>query len=216
MDWLRQEAVRGAGPVNPAARVAPEQDAAGAVDGVKDGKWGFHTGDDEKPWWQVDLQKKVALDHLLIYNRCDDVPAAARARRVQVLLSDDGRQWKQVYQHDGRVFFGQSDGKPLRVLLAGAQARFVRLQLPSRGYLHFDEVEVYPQAPQESRNIALGKPAAQSSTGEWSTWHAPVPAPAGETFTISPAAVARAIQRAAHWRKTCGGWGSMWMPKSAR
>ncbi len=194
-DWLRQEMVRGADPVNPAARVAPEQDAAGAVDGVKDGKWGFHTGEDEKPWWQVDLQKKVALGHLLIYNRCDDVPAAARAARVQVLLSDDGRQWKHVYQHDGRVFFGQSDGKPLRVPLAGVRARFVRLQLPSRGYLHFDEVEVYPQAPQESRNIALGKPATQSSTGEWSTWHAPVSAPAGETFTISPTAVARAVQR---------------------
>ena len=37
-DWLRQDAVRS----TPAA-VTPEEDAAGACDGVKDGKWGFHT-----------------------------------------------------------------------------------------------------------------------------------------------------------------------------
>ena len=36
---------------------ATQDDAAGAVDGVKDGKYAFHTGSEPNPWWQVDLGK---------------------------------------------------------------------------------------------------------------------------------------------------------------
>ena len=58
--------------------------------------------------------------------------------------------------------------------LHGEQARFVRLQLPLTSYFHLDEVEIYPVG--EGRNIALGKPADQSSVSEWSTKHdAPAP-----------------------------------------
>lgn len=204
-DWLRQEQVRriGASPApNPAnLAVTAEQDAAGAVDGVKDGRWGFHTGADEKPWWQVDLQQLAALDHLLIYNRGDDGPAAARAGHLQVLLSSDGKQWKQVYEHDGKVFYGHVDKKPLKVALGGAQARYVRIQLPTKGYLHFDEVEIYPRAQGTPKNLALGKPATQSSTSPWSRVHAPA-APAEDPAnkpSISgkelAAATDKAIQR---------------------
>jgi len=35
--------------------VTPQQDAAGGYDGIKNGKWGFHTDVADKPWWQVDL-----------------------------------------------------------------------------------------------------------------------------------------------------------------
>ncbi len=52
-DWLTQNAVRWNGPGGSVATTV--EDARGAVDGVIDGSWGFHTGLQESPWWQVDL-----------------------------------------------------------------------------------------------------------------------------------------------------------------
>ncbi|MFH1921498.1 MAG: hypothetical protein ABIP48_16660, partial [Planctomycetota bacterium] len=49
---------------------------------------------------------------------------------------------------------------------SGAEARFVRLQLPAAEYFHLDEVEVFRVGSPE--NVALGKPADQSSTSAWS------------------------------------------------
>ena len=158
-DWLRQDAVRSFGPVT------PEEDAAGACDGVKNGRWGFHTALEQDPWWQIDLGETRPLDRVVIYNRCDHT--AGRAARLAVLLSEGGRDFQRVYQHDGTVFQGQPDGKPLVVTLAGKKSRYVRLQVPGENCLHLDEVELY--GPGESRNLAIGRPARQSSVCEWST-----------------------------------------------
>lgn len=165
-DWLRQNELRIASPAAGAA-IAPEEDAAGACDGVKTGKWGFHTLAEANPWWQVDLGAVASLDRMLIYNRCDEF--APRNRAIIVLVSDDAAAWRQVYQHDGTVFYGHSDGKPLSVVLTGQQARYVRLQLPGTSYFHLDEVEVF--AAGSPANIALGKPATQSSVSQWSERH---------------------------------------------
>ena len=65
-DWLRQDVVRNL-PPSPRQRksasqtVAAYQDAAGACDGVKNGKYSFHTGHEPNPWWQVDLGAAAAL-----------------------------------------------------------------------------------------------------------------------------------------------------------
>jgi len=205
-DWLRQDVVRRLPPAAPyrpekAALVTTQQDAAGAVDGVKDGTYGFHTSRDENPWWQVDLGDATPLDRIVVYNRCDG-NVDGRAARLKVLLSTDANTWTELYQHDGTRFLGQPDGKPLCVRAGGARARFVRLQLPGTKYFHLDEVEVYRMAegipglaegdspifaarksgqsparkPGQSpsgasaggENVALGKPADQSSTSQWS------------------------------------------------
>lgn len=170
-DWLRQEVVR-----EDARRLAgfsgsvkPDDDAAGGCDGVIDGKWGFHTADEENPWWQVDLGQPLALDRVVLYNRCD--ACGPRNDRIQVLLSDDGRTFRLLYQHAGPTFWGYSDGKPLVVPLQGATGRYLRLQLPGKSYFHLDEVQVYPAGSRE--NAALGKPATQSSVSPWSAVHPP-------------------------------------------
>lgn len=158
-DWLRQDAVRSFGPVT------PEEDAVGACDGVKNGKWGFHTALEQDPWWQIDLGETRPLDRIMIYNRCDHT--AGRAARLAVLLSVGGQDFQRVYEHDGTVFQGQPDGKPLVVRLAGQKSRYLRLQVPGQNCLHLDEVEIYGLG--ESRNLAIGRPATQSSVCEWST-----------------------------------------------
>ena len=48
------------------------------------------------------------------------------------------------------------------------RARYLRLQVPGRNCLHLDEVEIF--AAENDRNVALGKPATQSSVCEWSTF----------------------------------------------
>ena len=160
-DWQLQDRLRAAD-----SPVTREQDAAGACDGVKDGQWGFHTEHEDRPWWQVDLGKPHELDRLLVYNRTD---FAQRAARLIVLVSSDGKDFRQVYQHDGTEFLGHADGKPLAVALQSVTARFIRLQLPGRDYFHLDEVEIYPAGADE--NIAPGKSCTQSSVSQWSRRH---------------------------------------------
>jgi len=167
-DWLRQLELRYPRTAAPGGNITSAEDAAGGVDGVKNGKWGFHTENEPQPWWQVDLGQATALDHLVLYNRCDG-GFAQRAARILVLLSADGQEFRQVYQHDGTAFLGQTDNKPLSVPLQGAEARYLRLQLPTHSYFHLDEVEIY--AAEGGKNIALHKPATQSSTSQWSARH---------------------------------------------
>ncbi|MBM4031167.1 MAG: hypothetical protein FJ291_05210, partial [Planctomycetes bacterium] len=188
-DWEVQDAVRTgvkgrpqAAPRAAAANVTTKQDALGGVDGVKDGKWGFHTQSEPNPWWQVDLGEKVALGRAVLWNRCDS--CGERNNRILLLLSDDAKAWQQAYQHNGTPFGGAPDKKPLEVKLEGKAARFVRLTLQGTIYLHLDEVEVFAAADPK-RNVALGKAADQSSVSQWSEPHGkPAPAP--------PAAVAAA------------------------
>ena len=166
-DWLRQREVRKTEPASSGKNVTVQQDAAGGCDGIKNGKWGFHTENEERPWWQIDLGKVTALGRIILYNRCD---IAERNSRLLVLVSDNARNFRQVYQHNGTTFYGYTDKKPLVVKLSDVTARYVRLQLPGRNYFHLDEVEIYTRGSKE--NIALGRAATQSSTSQWSERHA--------------------------------------------
>ncbi|HQK96159.1 MAG TPA: discoidin domain-containing protein, partial [Armatimonadota bacterium] len=165
-DWLTQQRVRGVA----SGGLAPtlEEDALGGCDGVKDGRWGFHTDAEPNPWWQVDLGEPTPIARIDVYNRADG--AAERAARILCWLSDDGQTWREVYRHNGQVFYGYTDGKPLRIALGGEVARYVRLGLEGTSYLHLDEVEVY-RPGDGAPNVALGKVATQSSLSQWSAKH---------------------------------------------
>ena len=159
-DWLTDAKLRSASPTS----VTLQSDAAGGCDGIKNGQWGFHTGHDKKPWWQVDLGEPQAISRIVIWNRCD---AADRAKHLTVSLSDNGKQWRKVYTHNGKTFFGFTDKKPLEIKLANKAGRIVRVQLEGQDYLHLDEVEVFGPA-QPEKNLALHRPAKQCSLSQWS------------------------------------------------
>jgi hypothetical protein len=180
-DWLRQDAKRLTGP-KVEMKITREEDAAGAVDGAKDGKWGFHTDLEELPWWQVDLGRPALLDRVVIWNRCDEM--AARNARIRVLVSEQGQSFRQVYEHDGTVFGGFTDQAPMVANLHGMPARFLRVALAGKSYFHLDEVEVF--ADGAATNLALGKPATQSSVSQWSASH---PRPGSQTWTKPPVAL---------------------------
>ncbi len=166
-DWLLQEEARRR---RPTVQISPRADAAGAVDGVKNGRWGFHTAQSRSPWWQVDLGASQPVARVRIWNRCDGV--AARAQKITVRLSDDGKTWRTVYTHNGKTFYGATDRRPLVVKLQGQRARFVRLQLPGKTFLHLDEVEVFGPADPK-KDLALRRPADQISVSRWSTDNRP-------------------------------------------
>ncbi|HUU89981.1 MAG TPA: discoidin domain-containing protein [Phycisphaerae bacterium] len=176
-DWLTPQAidqVRGA--PQKATRTGPAgvtavQDAAGGVDGCKTGEWGFHTANEKDPWWHVDLGRVQPLARVVLYNRCQQ-GMAQRMKDFSLLLSADGAAWAEAYRHGGKVFYGATDKKPLVIPLDGKEARFVRIRLNGTSYFHLDEVEVYAPADAK-KNVALGRPADQSSTSQWSARHGP-------------------------------------------
>ena len=173
-DWLRQAPKLESGAflrgeaAETTQKMTPQLDAAGAVDGVINGKWGFHTDHHAGgAWWRVDLESCEPLDRVVIYNRADG-GAENRLRHFQVLVSNDDKKWAIVYEHDGTVFRGFPDKKPLVVPLEGRKARFVKIFAPAeRSWLHLDEVQVYGTADSK-KNIALKKPATQSGISNWS------------------------------------------------
>ncbi len=167
-DWLRQAERRFSEEPNLRTKrtaTTPEADAAGAVDGVVDEPWGFHTGLEDNPWWQVDLLVPVPLDRVIVHNRSASVQE--RTATLSLCVSADGQTWKSLYRHDGSAFgYGNS---ALTVPCGGCVARYVRVQLAAKQYLHLNEVQVYAVGSQE--NLALRKPATQSSLSEWSADH---------------------------------------------
>ena len=164
-NWLTEEYVRAQ--LETPSNLTVADDAAGGCDGVVNGEWGFHTGSERAPWWQVDLGATQPLARVVIWNRCQ---APERIARFALLLSPDGTNWSTAYQHNGTVFYGFTDKKPLEIRLTNSSARFVRVQLPGVDYLHLEEVEVFGPAD-PAKNLALRQPARQSSLSQWSAWH---------------------------------------------
>ncbi len=167
-DWLKYaEALR-------AARVplTTQTDASGGCDGVKNGKYGFHTWLDKDPWWQVDLGQPTEIASVVVYNRLDYAPGLHNADNLRILTSDDAKSWTLRHDNAGKHFGGVGGGGPLVVKFEAGQirARFVRLQVPTEKPMlyHLDEVEVYGFADPKL-NLALHRPADQSSLSQWST-----------------------------------------------
>ena len=120
----------------------------------------------------MDLGSVMPISRVVVFNRLDYAPGLHNADNLCLLTSDDGKSWTLRHENKGKHFGGISGGPPLEVQLKDGEVRgrFVRLQIPSTTpiFFHLDEVEVYgPGAPE--RNLALRRPANQSSICQWST-----------------------------------------------
>jgi len=184
-DWIEEHALR-----RWPAVLRPSDDAFGAVDGLITGRPGFQTDSEQDPWWQVDLGRVSNLDRVIVYNDCD-VPQ--RNLRIALLISLDGTNFTECYRHNGTMFRGFDDGKPLRVPLGGHAARYVRITTAAQVRLGLDEVQVY--AVGSPTNIALRQPATQSSLGRISQ-RSPVLLTSGRTNENVRMVVARGLRLA--------------------
>jgi len=166
-EWIEQDWIESI-----KAPLTTQSDAAGGCDGIKNGCYGFHVGHEPHPWWQVDLGATESVGRIVVYNRLDYAPGLHNADSMRMYASLDGTNWTLFHDNHGHHFGGIHGAPPLEVTFGGPGliARFIRLAIPSDNpvFFHLDEVEVYA-AGNDAVNIALGKPADQSSLSPWST-----------------------------------------------
>ncbi len=105
----------------------------GAVDGNTD-TMGFHTDNDATPWLAIDLGSPKLIAEVVVYNRTDSSPE--RAVPLLVELSSDGTSYELAARRDEPFVVW-------RAKLAPRTARWVRVKVPHKSYLHLNEVEVY-------------------------------------------------------------------------
>ncbi len=122
-------------------------EAVRATLGKKNGGFAFHTKFEDRPWWQVDLDRIHTIDSIVVYNRDrSGSELASRADSLEVLTSHDGMHWESLHA-EHRPFGGAIDNLPLQIPCHQKGARFVRLQLQDKNYLHLDSVEVLAEEP---------------------------------------------------------------------
>jgi hypothetical protein len=122
----------------------PAIDAAGGNNGIVTGYYGFCTSIEPDPWWMVDLGSPQPIQEVVVFNRIDTLKGSENyCAKLELLLSDDGENWSKVFDRTDERPFGGADGNPLRILVFGRTARFVRLRAPGNAYLSLDEVQVY-------------------------------------------------------------------------
>ena len=147
--------------------------AAAAVDGNTDGNFFdgsvTHTNADANAWWQVDLGASASVTSIVIWNRTDC--CATRLSDYWVFVSDTPFLASDTPATlGGRAnTFGSHQTvspSPSTNITVNAQGRYVRVQLSGTNNLSLAEVQVFgtPGTPANGTNLAVGRPATQSST----------------------------------------------------
>jgi len=122
-------------------------DAAGAVNGLTTGTFGFHTDADDPPWWMVDLEQAYRLDEIWVFN-CLDLDSTNR--HINIFVSENRRIWNQVLVR-APLDFGGVFGSPLMLKFADRTiARFIRVELSEKDSLRLDQVKVFGQPVAET------------------------------------------------------------------
>lgn len=114
-------------------------DAEGANNGQTHRDHGFHTGGEDRPWWTVDLQHVHQLSRVRIHNSRHH---GERLNGFRLLASLDGHDWQVIHRSPHTTDLGGESGLLIEIELHDS-ARFLRVQVPHSGYLHFREFEAY-------------------------------------------------------------------------
>jgi len=114
-----------------------ETTANGAVDGEKNGRFGFHSEETDSPFLRIDLEKVFSVKTIKVFGRGDccfdqSIPLALE-------VSTDGVSFRKIAERT--VPFSEAD--PWVVDAGALVTRFVRLRVERRAYLVLGEVEVY-------------------------------------------------------------------------
>jgi hypothetical protein len=113
-----------------------------AVSGQFPSDFAFHTEIEENPWWQVDLGSVFPLEVIVVHNRVM-TEFQNRAKTLKIEVADHRNDWMLVHTGFAR-FGGGGNGYPFEAWLGGKlSARYVRISLTERQYLHLAQVEVF-------------------------------------------------------------------------
>ncbi|XP_010567630.1 PREDICTED: alanine aminotransferase 1 [Haliaeetus leucocephalus] len=142
--------------------------AVNAVDGNRDGNWRHgscsQTEREPEPWWTVDLGRRRAVEAVVVRNRLDCCWHRLKGARVHVGDSLAGHGTNNPICG---TITDTSPGSTSTVCCHGLRGRYVTVTIPGREErLSLCEVEVVEQgcaALPGAQNVALGRPATQSS-----------------------------------------------------
>ena len=113
-------------------------DAEGGVDGDRDVEFGFHTAQEDGPWWAVDLGGVHALAGVRLFNRRMH---PGRLRGFEIEGSADFLHWESWFVHDEGAPEILRDDPIVLALHPPREARYLRVKLRRKGVLHLVEVE---------------------------------------------------------------------------
>ena len=120
------------------------EDSAGAVSGVLTGGFGFHTAKDDRPWWSIDFGEEVVVRVVRIFNRLGEMRFSDRCIEFAIEVADEGSGWREVFRKTDRKPFGGADGRPfVWTPEVGIRARRLRIRLPGKSTLHYDQIEIF-------------------------------------------------------------------------
>lgn len=94
----------------------------------------FHTKEDPQPWVEFDLLMPTAFSEVYVKNRTDSVPD--RAVPLVIEVSDDAKTWRPVARRDDTF-------RTWTASFPSVTARYVRLRVDRRSYLHLEAVEIH-------------------------------------------------------------------------
>lgn len=119
-----------------------DEDARALINGAICGKAQNHTALEDNPWWMIDFGQTCFVHEMRLFNRLDD--ALDRMANFRLEASPDGEKWFAIMIKNDSLVFGGADGSPYVWLnVTGIRARCVRLTIPGRSCLHFDQIEFY-------------------------------------------------------------------------
>jgi hypothetical protein len=95
----------------------------------------FHTAEDNEPWLDIDLGTVQRISRIEVVNRADFGPERAVPLTIAVGLSKGAH--REVARRD-QVFSTWTATMPPKT-----DARWIRLRVPRRTFLHLDDVRVY-------------------------------------------------------------------------
>ncbi|GCE82243.1 glycosyltransferase family 2 protein [Komagataeibacter diospyri] len=118
----------------------PRTDAGNAVNGNVNGTVKFHTDLENNPWWQIDLIDKYFINDIVIYNIID--ATSERCKNIRILYSDNGKDFHVAFEKMDNIPVGSLITTPLHISTSFF-ARYIRIILMERNFLHLDQVEIY-------------------------------------------------------------------------
>lgn len=119
-----------------------QEDAAGAINGIIDGREKFHTGLDPNPWWRIDLGRTQAINHVIIYNTSYN--ARSRFRNFILFSSEETDDWKKVFDKTDDKIVGGLLTHPFVVTFdPPLRARSIMILMANMNYLHLDQVQIF-------------------------------------------------------------------------
>ncbi|MCQ8242509.1 glycosyltransferase 61 family protein [Rhizosaccharibacter radicis] len=120
----------------------PRDPSASATSGRLTGRYQFHTNHEDDPWWSVDLGRPCHIHEIRLHNRADN--SGERLDFFVLESSMEGEHWTPFHEQSNAVMFsGGIAGAPFYLRLRhDVLARFVRLSLRGRNFLHLDQVEI--------------------------------------------------------------------------